>query len=146
MNPADLTESFEIFQEAYNDIRTFRAVIMPQTNQLLRMLDAHDRTIVAQDRTITALSGRIGTLNDEIRSLNIIVHQLSQNPQPQANDLPPPPPVPAPGADDTLPLVPPVPCLHLLVPLSLLSLHRLVLTPLVSLALCHPLHGDSLKN
>ena len=103
MNPADLTESFEIFQECYNEIRTFRAVIMPQTNQLLRMLDAHDRTIVAQDRTITALSGRIGTLNDEIRSLNIIVQQLSQNPQPQANDLPPPPPVPAPGADDTLP-------------------------------------------
>ena len=137
MNPADLTESFEIFQEAYNDIRTFRAVIMPQTNQFLRMFEAHDRTI-------TALSGTIGTLNDEVRRLNIIVQQLSQNPQPQANVLPPPPPVavPAPGADDTLPLVPPVPCLHLLVPLSL---HKIVLTPLVSLALCHPLHGDSLK-
>ena len=105
MNPADLTESFEIFQECYNEIRTFRAVIMPQTNQLLRRLDAHDRIIEAQGRIITALSGTIGSLNDEVRSLNILVQQLSQNPQPQANVLPPPPPVavPAPGADDTLP-------------------------------------------
>ena len=139
MNPADLTESFEIFQECYNEIRTFRAVIMPQTNQFLRMFEAHDRTI-------TALSGTIGTLNDEVRRLNIIVQQLSQNPQPQANVLPPYPPVQWQCRRQVQTihclLVSPVPCLHLLVPLSL---HMTVLTPLVSLALCHPLHGDSLK-
>lgn len=89
MNPADLNESFEIMQQIYNEIRTFRAVILPQTNQFLRMLEAQDRTI--------------SSLNDEVRSLNIIVQHLSQNPQPHANVQPPPPPVPAPGADDTLP-------------------------------------------
>ena len=72
MNPADLTESLEIFQEIYNNIRTFRAEILPQTNQLLRLLESHDNIIVAH------------VLNDEVRSLNTIVQQLSQNPLPHA--------------------------------------------------------------
>ena len=86
MNPADITEATEIIQECYNGIREFRAVILPQTNHLLQIIENHDRTI--------------RSLNDEVRDLNILVQQLRQNPQPQASV---PPPVPAPSADNELP-------------------------------------------
>ena len=88
MNPADITEAAEIIQECYNGIRELRAVVLPQTNHLLRIIENHDDTI--------------RSLNDEVRSLNILVQQLRQNPQPQAS-VPPPPPVQGAGADNALP-------------------------------------------
>ena len=71
MNPADQTEAFEIIQAFYNEIRTFRTVIIPQTNLLLQTIENQHQTIEAHDTTIRSL-------NDEVRSLNTIVQRFEE--------------------------------------------------------------------